>query len=75
VDRGVRRVSDEVGHAGQVGSSYTVWFGRMRSPSNILEAERPRHFRTRFGNRLLRGRWAVTLEAEGDGTLLIETFA
>jgi uncharacterized protein YndB with AHSA1/START domain len=71
---GVSRISDEVGPAGQVGSSYTVWFGRMRSPSTILEAERPRRFRTRFGNRLLRGHSAVTLEADGDGTLLTETF-
>jgi len=71
---GVSRVSDEVGPRGAVGSTYTVWFGPMRSPTTILEADRPRRFRTRFGNRLLRGEMAATFEADGDGTLLVETF-
>jgi hypothetical protein len=71
---GISRVGEEVGPPGQVGSTYTLWFGSMRSPTTILEAERPRRYRTRFGNRLLRGEMSATLEPDGDGTLLTETF-
>ncbi|MBI3752112.1 MAG: SRPBCC domain-containing protein [Chloroflexi bacterium] len=46
----------------------------MASPTEVLEAERPRYFRTRFGNRLLRGENATTFEPEGTGTRLTEVF-
>lgn len=71
---GVTRISDVSGEPGQAGYSYTVWFGRMRSPSQILEAEPPRHVRSRFGNRLLRGEMEATFEPEGDGTSLTQRF-
>ena len=59
---GVTKVTDVTGPAGQAGTRYTVWFGSMRSPSEILEAERPHRLRSRFGNRLLRGETNVTFE-------------
>ena len=71
---GVTRVSDIVGPVGQSGSSYTVWFGRMRSPTTVLDAEPPRHIRTRFGNRMLRGETDVLFEPDGDGTRLTQEF-
>ena len=71
---GVTKVTDVTGPAGQAGTRYTVWFGSMRSPSEILEAERPHRLRSRFGNRLLRGETNVTLEASPRGTRLTQEF-
>lgn len=50
---GVTRVTDVTGPVDRAGTQYTVWFGRMRSPTEILEVESPRHIRTRFGNLIL----------------------
>ena len=71
---GITRVTDISGPPGQAGSSYTAWFGRMRSPTQILEAEPPRRILGRFGNRLLRGEMEATFEVEGDGTSLTQRF-
>ncbi len=71
---GITKVTDVTGPAGQAGTRYTVWFGRMGSPSEILEAERPRHLKTRFGNRMLRGQTNVTFEAMASGTRLTQEF-
>ena len=71
---GVTRVTDVTGPVDRAGTRYTVWFGRMRSPTEILEADRPRHIRTTFGNLILKGESAVTFEAEGDGTRLTQTY-
>jgi hypothetical protein len=71
---GVTGISDVSGPTDRAGTRYTVWFGRMSSPTEILEAERPRLFATRFGNRLLRGENRATFEPEGDGTLLTQEF-
>jgi len=71
---GVTRVTDVSGPARQRGWSYTVWFGRMRSPTEVLDAEPARHIRTRFGNRLLRGETDVRFEPDGGGTRLIQSF-
>ena len=71
---GVTRVTDRSGPIDRPGTRYTVWFGRMRSPTEILEVERPRHFRTRFGNLILKGESDVTFEPEGDGTRLTQVF-
>ena len=71
---GVTKVTDVTGPAGQAGTRYTVWFGSMRSPSEILEAERPHRLRSRFGNRLLRGETNVTFEASPRGTRLTQEF-
>jgi len=72
--RGVSRVTDVSGPTGRTGTRYTVWFGSMRSPSEILEAERPRRIRTRFGNRMLRGETVVTFEPTATGTRLTQEF-
>jgi uncharacterized protein YndB with AHSA1/START domain len=71
---GVTRVSDVSGPLDRVGTTYTVWFGRMRSPTEVIAAEPPRRFGTRFGNRLLRGETTTTFEPDGDGTRVTQTF-
>ena len=67
---GVTQVTDRTGPVDQPGTRYTVWFGRMRSPTEILAVERPRHVRTRFGNLILKGESDVRLEPESGGTRL-----
>ena len=52
---GVTRVTDRTGPVDRAGTRYTVHFGPMRSPTEVLEAERPRRIRTRFGNLILKG--------------------
>jgi uncharacterized protein YndB with AHSA1/START domain len=71
---GVTRVTDRTGPVDRPGTRYTVWFGRMRSPTEVLEVERPRHIRTRFGNLILKGESEATFEPEADGTRLTQTF-
>ena len=71
---GVTRVTDVTGPVDVAGTRYTVWFGRMKSPTEVLAAERPRHFRTRFGNWLLRGETDTTFEAVDGGTRITEVF-
>jgi uncharacterized protein YndB with AHSA1/START domain len=71
---GVTRVTDVTGPIDRPGTHYTVWFGPMRSPTEILEVERPRHVRTRFGNFILKGESSVTLEPEAGGTRLTQEF-
>lgn len=65
---GVSGVTDRVGPTDQAGSRYTVQFGRMTSPTEVLAAERPSHIRTRFGNALLKGESDVTFTADVPGT-------
>jgi uncharacterized protein YndB with AHSA1/START domain len=71
---GVTRVTDVSGPAGEAGSRYTVWFGSMRSRTEILEASRPQRLRTRFANPLLRGESMVSFEPDGSGTRLTQEF-
>src|SRR5438876_10724208 len=71
---GVTRVTDAIGSAGEAGSRYTVWFGGMRSRTEVLEADPPARIRTRFGNWLLRGETTTTFDSEGDGTRVVEEF-
>jgi uncharacterized protein YndB with AHSA1/START domain len=71
---GVTHVTDRVGSIDEVGSRYTVWFGRMASPTEILEVERPQHLRTRFGSAILKGESDVTFAAEGEGTRIHQVF-
>jgi uncharacterized protein YndB with AHSA1/START domain len=71
---GVTKVTDVSGPVDRVGTRYTTWFGRMKSPTEVIEAERPRLFATRFGNALLRGTNRTVLEPDGDGTKITETF-
>ena len=69
---GVTRVSDVTGPLDRAGTRYTVHFGRMRSPTEVLDVDRPRRFRTKFGNRVLRGENEATFEPDGSGTLVIQ---
>ncbi|MFF2842175.1 SRPBCC domain-containing protein [Paenarthrobacter sp. NPDC057981] len=71
---GVTRVTDRVGSTGQAGSSYTVWFGRMASPTEVIAAEKPRHLRTTFGNAILKGESDVTFTPESGGTRIQQVF-
>lgn len=72
---GVSRVTDVSGPLDRAGTTYTVWFGRMASATEILAVDRPRHFRTRFGNRMLRGVNDATFEAADEGgTRLTQRF-
>lgn len=69
---GVTRVSDVTGPITQPGTTYTVWFGRMASRTQILDVERPHRFRTSFGNRILRGTNEAMFEPVGTGTQLTQ---
>jgi uncharacterized protein YndB with AHSA1/START domain len=71
---GVSRVTDVTGPVDQVGTRYITWFGRVKSPTEVIEAERPRLFATRFGNVILRGTNRTILEPDGDGTRISQTF-
>jgi uncharacterized protein YndB with AHSA1/START domain len=67
---GVTKVTDVSGPAGRAGTTYTVWFGGMKSRTTVLEAERPRLLRSRFGNLILKGENLATFEPDGSGTLI-----
>ncbi len=71
---GVSRVTDLSGPIDQVGTRYVVWFGKMKSPTIVLEADRPRRFSTRFGNWIMRGVNTTTFVPEGNGTRIVEDF-
>jgi uncharacterized protein YndB with AHSA1/START domain len=71
---GVTGVTDTSGPIDQAGTTYTVRFGAMSSPTTVLLADRPRHFRTRFGNLILKGESDVTFEPDGDATLLTQEY-
>jgi uncharacterized protein YndB with AHSA1/START domain len=71
---GVTSVTDRSGPITTPGTRYTVWFGSMASPTEVVAVERPRFIRTRFGNRLLRGENDASFQPDGDGTLLTEEF-
>ena len=71
---GVSRVGEPSGPIDQVGTTYTVFFGNTPSRTEVIEAERPRRFGTRFGNAFLRGTNITEFEPDGAGTRLSETF-
>jgi uncharacterized protein YndB with AHSA1/START domain len=71
---GVTKVTDLTGPVDRVGTRYVVWFGPVKSRTEVLEAERPRRLTTRFGNWILRGTNSTTFEPEGDGTRITEEF-
>jgi uncharacterized protein YndB with AHSA1/START domain len=71
---GLTRITDVTGPVTAAGTHYTAWFGRMRSPSEILQVDRPKLRRTRFGSWLLRGIEQATFEDQGDGTRLTQEF-
>ena len=72
--KGMSGVEDRKGPVDAVGSTYVVRFGPVRSLTEVIEAERPRRFATRFGNWYLRGRNYSTLEPIPGGTRLTQVF-
>jgi uncharacterized protein YndB with AHSA1/START domain len=71
---GVTQVTDVTGPIDVAGTRYTVRFGPMKSPTEILEVERPHHVRTRFGNLILKGESDVRFEPTPNGTRLTQVF-
>ena len=71
---GVTRVSDLSGPVDRPGTTYNVWFGRMRSHAEVLAVERPRLFRSRIAGGLLTAENEARFEPDGDGTRLVQTF-
>jgi uncharacterized protein YndB with AHSA1/START domain len=71
---GVTGVTDVTGPIDVAGTRYTVRFGPMKSPTEILEVNRPHHVRTRFGNLILKGESDVRLEPTPHGTRLTQVF-
>jgi uncharacterized protein YndB with AHSA1/START domain len=67
---GVTDVVHVTGPVDVAGTTYTVMFGSTRSPTEVLEVERPRRFVVHFGSWILRGRNSATFEPDGGGTLL-----
>ena len=71
---GVTGVTDVSGPVDRVGTTYVVHFGPVKSPTEVLEAEPPRRFATRFGSWILRGRSSATFEPDGAGTRVTQEF-
>ena len=71
---GVTGVTDISGSIDIAGTTYVVHFGPLKSPTEVLEVERPRRFATKFGSWVLRGRSSATFEPEGDGTRVTQEF-
>ena len=71
---GLTKVTDITGPLDQKGTRYTSWFGSMKSPTTIVDVERPRFIRTTFGSVVLRGESEARFEPEGDGTRIVQTF-
>lgn len=71
---GLTKITDRTGPIDQKGTRYVSWFGSMKSPTEVLDVERPRFIRTRFGSAVLRGETEATFEPEGDGTRLVQVF-
>lgn len=71
---GVTAVTGVTGPVDQPGTRYTVHFGPMSSPTEILAVERPWYVRTRFGNLLLKGESAANFEHHAGGTRLTQEY-
>jgi len=71
---GVTGVTDLSGPVEQIGTTYVVRFGPVRSPTQVVDVERPRRFATRFGSWILRGKSSATFEPDGDGTRVTQEF-
>jgi len=71
---GLTKVTDVTGPSTTAGTRYTTWFGSMSSPTEVLLSDRPRLFRTRFGNRVLRGENQATFAPDVDGTTITQEF-
>lgn len=71
---GVTGVTAISGRVDRVGTTYVVHFGPVKSPTEVLEAEPPRRFATRFGSWILRGKSRATFEPDGGGTRVTQEF-
>jgi uncharacterized protein YndB with AHSA1/START domain len=71
---GVSKVTEITGPAGRAGTRYTLWFGPIRCPQEILEAVPGRMVRTRFRSPLLRGEMLVTFETQASVTRVTQEF-
>ena len=71
---GVTGVTDLSGPIDRLGATYIVHFGPVKSPTEVIEVERPRRFATRFGSWILRGTSAATFGPDGDGTRIVQEF-
>jgi hypothetical protein len=71
---GVTGVSDVSGPVDRVGTTYVVHFGPVKSPTEVIDVERPGRFATRFGSWVLRGTSSATFEPDGDGTRIVQEF-
>lgn len=70
---GLKKITDVSGPSDQIGTTYVAWFGPFGSPTTVLEAERPTHFRTKFGNWMLAGENDATFEQVGSTTRVTQT--
>ena len=71
---GVTGVTDRSGPPGVTGSRYVVHFGSMKSPTLVLDAERPTRIQTRFGSVILRGETSATFTPTDSGTRITQEF-
>ena len=71
---GVTGVTDVSGPVDRVGTTYVVHFGPVTSPTEVLAADPPRRFATRFGSWVLKGRSTTTFRPDGAGTLVTQEF-
>lgn len=71
---GLKKVTDVTGPSDRVGTRYIAWFGRSGSPTVVLDAERPTHYRTRFGNWMLAGENDAIFDQMGVMTRVTQTF-
>lgn len=67
-------MTDVVGDPGRAGTTYTVLFGRLRVPTEVLQGGYPHEYRVRHGGTLLRGESVVAFEPEFEGTRLTHEF-
>ena len=71
---GVTGVTDISGPVDRIGTTYVVHFGAVKSPTEVIDAERPRRFATRFGSWILRGTSSTIFEPSGGGTRVTQEF-
>ena len=71
---GVTGVTDVSGPIDRLGATYVVHFGPVKSPTEVIDVERPHRFATRFGSWVLRGTSSATFEADVDGTRITQEF-
>ena len=71
---GVTGVTDVSGSIDRLGTTYVVHFGPVKSPTEVVDVERPHRFATRFGSWILRGTSSAIFEPDGDGTRITQEF-